>query len=91
MSSDVIYVLKEGHCAESGNHEELLGLKGIYFNMVAMQREPTEEERPGAEVEAAGDGGAVLGQGGTVMSQQQTIEMQVQAASLGGVKRSEQQ
>ena len=32
--ADAIYVLKDGRVAESGLHDQLLELKGLYFHMV---------------------------------------------------------
>jgi len=37
LHSDVIYVLERGHIVESGKHEELLELKGLYYAMWRQQ------------------------------------------------------
>lgn len=37
QGADVIYVLKDGRVAESGNHSELIRKKGIYFELVQQQ------------------------------------------------------
>lgn len=34
---DKIIVLEQGHIAEQGNHEELMGLRGIYYNLCVQQ------------------------------------------------------
>ncbi|OLP86924.1 Multidrug resistance protein 1 [Symbiodinium microadriaticum] len=46
--SDVIYVLRDGHCCEQGNHEELMDQMGIYYSMATLQQAKTEdkEEEP---------------------------------------------
>lgn len=36
--SSCIYVLDEGHLVESGKHDELIALKGIYYGMVMKQQ-----------------------------------------------------
>ncbi|KAG6459009.1 hypothetical protein O3G_MSEX011164 [Manduca sexta] len=41
---DVIYVFKAGNVIESGNHEELMKMKGHYYDMVMMQTSPEGEE-----------------------------------------------
>ena len=42
--SDVIYVLRDGHCCEQGSHEELMDQMGIYYSMATLQQAKTEEE-----------------------------------------------
>ena len=37
MHSDMIYVLEKGNIIESGKHDELLSLKGLYFAMWRQQ------------------------------------------------------
>ncbi len=37
MHADKIHVLEKGHIIESGKHEELLGLKGLYYAMWRQQ------------------------------------------------------
>ncbi|HEX5001491.1 MAG TPA: ABC transporter ATP-binding protein [Bacteroidia bacterium] len=37
MHADTIYVLEKGHIVESGNHKQLLQLKGLYFAMWRQQ------------------------------------------------------
>jgi ATP-binding cassette, subfamily B, bacterial len=37
MHADMIYVLERGHIIESGSHEELVDLKGLYFAMWRQQ------------------------------------------------------
>lgn len=40
---DMIYVLREGHIAESGTHQELSGMdNGVYANLIKLQFENTE-------------------------------------------------
>ncbi len=41
--ADMIYVLKKGKIVESGNHEELVGCKGAYYNLVKNQLELSKE------------------------------------------------
>ena len=43
-NADVIYVIDEGKVAESGSHEQLLELKGVYHNLVRIQTELTRLE-----------------------------------------------
>ncbi len=43
-NSDVIYVIDEGKVVESGSHEQLLELKGVYHNLVRIQTELTRLE-----------------------------------------------
>lgn len=42
MHADLIYVLEKGHIVETGSHEELLQLKGLYY---AMWRQQIGERR----------------------------------------------
>ena len=44
MGSDTIYVLKDGSCCEQGNHEELMDMKGHYYNMAKLQQDSHGEE-----------------------------------------------
>lgn len=44
---DVIYVFKNGIVVESGNHEELIKLKGHYYDMVMMQTFPEPGQMKG--------------------------------------------
>ena len=37
FDSDIIFVLKDGHVAESGTHTQLLELRGVYANLWAAQ------------------------------------------------------
>jgi ATP-binding cassette, subfamily B (MDR/TAP), member 1 len=37
QDADVIYVYGDGHIVESGNHEQLMSIQGLYFNMVKAQ------------------------------------------------------
>jgi len=37
INADKIIVLKEGMIMESGNHQQLMDLKGIYYHMIQMQ------------------------------------------------------
>jgi ABC-type multidrug transport system fused ATPase/permease subunit len=37
-NADVIAVISEGKVAESGNHEELLKLGGLYYSLVTRQK-----------------------------------------------------
>jgi ATP-binding cassette subfamily B protein len=37
MHADVIHVLEKGVVVESGRHDELLGLKGLYYAMWRQQ------------------------------------------------------
>src|SRR5207253_4795343 len=46
MHADRIYVLERGHVIESGRHEELLALKGLYY---AMWRQQVGERRATAQ------------------------------------------
>jgi ATP-binding cassette subfamily B protein len=43
-NADVIYVIDEGKVAESGSHDELMDLNGIYARMVKVQTELTKIE-----------------------------------------------
>lgn len=36
-AADIIYVLNEGHVVESGKHQELVTLGGIYADLLSMQ------------------------------------------------------
>ncbi len=42
MHADVIYVLEQGKIVETGNHDELLSQKGLYY---AMWRQQVGERR----------------------------------------------
>jgi ATP-binding cassette subfamily B protein len=44
MHSDKIFVLEQGHIVESGKHQELLDLKGLYY---AMWRQQIGERQDG--------------------------------------------
>lgn len=37
QQADLIVVLREGRIVEQGNHQELLDLKGVYYNMIQIQ------------------------------------------------------
>lgn len=37
QNADLIVVMKKGHIVEQGKHEELINLKGTYYNLVNMQ------------------------------------------------------
>ncbi len=37
MHADTIFVLEKGHIVETGNHEELLKMKGLYYAMWRQQ------------------------------------------------------
>ena len=37
MHADMIYVLERGNIVESGKHEELLEIKGLYYAMWRQQ------------------------------------------------------
>jgi len=41
--ADRILVIKDGKIAEEGSHEQLIALKGIYFQMYEQQKTSTEE------------------------------------------------
>ena len=43
-NSDIIYVIDDGKVVESGSHEKLLELKGVYHNLVRIQTELTRLE-----------------------------------------------
>ena len=43
-NSDVIYVIDDGKVVESGSHEQLLELKGVYHKLVRIQTELTRLE-----------------------------------------------
>ena len=45
VDADSIYVFDHGRIIESGNHRELLALKGIYANMWALQQEERVAEK----------------------------------------------
>ncbi|HIT41491.1 MAG TPA: ABC transporter ATP-binding protein [Candidatus Caccovicinus merdipullorum] len=45
-SADRIYVLQDGHAAESGTHKELLRKKGIYANLYGKEVEENEKQSP---------------------------------------------
>lgn len=38
-SADLIIVLEKGRMVESGSHDQLLGQRGLYFDMVQRQRQ----------------------------------------------------
>jgi ATP-binding cassette subfamily B protein len=42
MHADVIYVLEKGHIVETGSHEDLVQLRGLYY---AMWRQQIGERR----------------------------------------------
>ena len=44
IAADEIIVLKDGHIAERGTHQQLLRCKGLYASMWDRQREETEAE-----------------------------------------------
>ncbi|KAJ2949200.1 hypothetical protein O0L34_g6145 [Tuta absoluta] len=44
---DVIYVFKSGEVVEVGNHDELMKLKGHYYDMVMLQYSPDSESKDG--------------------------------------------
>ena len=46
MHADRIYVLERGRVIETGPHEELLDLTGLYY---AMWRQQVGERRPAAD------------------------------------------
>ena len=37
QNADLIIVMKKGEIVEQGKHEELINLKGTYYNLVNMQ------------------------------------------------------
>ncbi|KPJ08553.1 Multidrug resistance protein 2 [Papilio machaon] len=41
---DMIYVFKSGEIVECGNHEELMNMKGHYYDMVMVQASPDQSE-----------------------------------------------
>lgn len=43
-NADIIYVIDDGKVAESGSHDELLALKGVYHKLVRIQTELTRLE-----------------------------------------------
>ena len=45
MHADMIYVLERGHIIESGKHEELVDLKGLYFAMWRQQIGEREDKK----------------------------------------------
>jgi ATP-binding cassette subfamily B protein len=51
MHADTIYVLERGRIVESGRHEELLDMKGLYY---AMWRQQIGERAEDGAVEEAG-------------------------------------
>jgi len=57
-NADQIIVLDEGSIVERGTHEELLALRGIYFDVFATQAGLTAEETAALSLEggAAADG-----------------------------------
>lgn len=40
----MIFAMKDGKVAESGNHDELMKAKGLYFNLVQAQSRRTEDD-----------------------------------------------
>lgn len=48
MHADVIYVLEKGHVVESGRHEELIAMKGLYYAMWRQQIGERKNSAPAA-------------------------------------------
>ena len=46
-NADLILVMQDGHIAEQGNHEQLMALRGLYYQLVHAHRTP--ESGPGSE------------------------------------------
>lgn len=44
QNADLIFVMKEGHVAESGNHKELMNRESIYRQLVTLQMFKTHDE-----------------------------------------------
>ena len=43
-AADLILVLKDGEIVERGNHEELLAMHGLYYDMNRMQSDSARVE-----------------------------------------------
>jgi len=54
--ADVIYVFDGGEIKESGTHDELIALNGVYFTLV--KRQLTQDSGPAQERSAASPRGA---------------------------------
>ena len=55
IGADKIVVLKSGEIAETGTHDELVQLDGIYKKLVARQMKKDEVEQIGKDLEHLGE------------------------------------
>ena len=55
-NADVIFAMKDGEVVETGSHDKLMGLKGLYYSLVVTQTsgiEPMKKEKKGIPIKIA--------------------------------------